>query len=188
MTKEGAVTHMADGCRTSTAELHLLPFDETDHTIVFQLMAESVGHLSCEKRVMFETVEQIVTCMSFGDKPGNSDCDSTQFHCFRTSMRSSKEHQSGGGCTNGVILRIFLCIKKRLPFRELCQKKGTAECNGCDHTCLMTRPPKLCPINMIFGGKECCQMGKHDAVNIEGASRTSCGPRSMSSKFNNVFA
>lgn len=52
----------------------------------------------------------------------------------------------------------------------------------------MTRPPKLCPMNMTFAAKKCYSMCKHTVFDIECASRTMCGPHSMSSKFTIVFA
>jgi hypothetical protein len=53
-------------------------------------------------------------------------------------------------------------------------------------TCLITKPPKLCPMNTIFGGRV---FYHHQLRTPSNRPRhTSCGLLSISSKFNSVFA
>jgi hypothetical protein len=77
---------MAKGGWTMTSQLHFLPFDKADDTIVLKLMAESICHLTGKKRVMFQAIEKIITGMTLGYKTGDTRCNLSQLDGFGTAV------------------------------------------------------------------------------------------------------
>lgn len=105
---------MANRSRSSTAQEDLFPFHETDHAIVLQLVRESACHLAGEERVVLQTIEQIITGVSFGDEPSHLCCDLAELDTFGTSMWTTKEDQTRCVVADRVVLGVFVCVEQGL--------------------------------------------------------------------------
>lgn len=83
---------MAKRRRADATYLHFLALDKADNTIVLQLVAKPVGHLSRKERVMFQTVQEIIAGVSLRDESCNSSSNLTQLDGLCTTVRSAEEN------------------------------------------------------------------------------------------------
>ena len=62
---------MTNRSRACPSQENLLSLDETDHSVVFQLVAESATHLSSEQGVVLQAIEKVVAGMALGYELGD---------------------------------------------------------------------------------------------------------------------
>ena len=105
---------MAHRCRPGTSQEDLLAFHKAHHPIILELVREPAGHLPGEERVVLQTIEEIVTRVALGDKPGHFRGDLAQLDAFGAAMRTAKEDQTTGIVANGRVLGVFVGIQQSL--------------------------------------------------------------------------
>lgn len=107
-------TYMADGRRPCAPDQHFFPLHETHDPVVLQLVTETAGHLSCEERIVLETIQQLITRMALRYEASDRGSDLTDFNTFGATVRSPKEHQPAGCQPDSGIFGIFMCIEQGL--------------------------------------------------------------------------
>lgn len=112
--QQGEDAYMADGRRACASNQHLLTLHETHDPIVLQLVTETAGHLPREKRIVLETIQQLVTCMSFRYETSDLGSNLAHFNPFGATMGSPKEDEPAGGQSDSRILGILMRIEQSL--------------------------------------------------------------------------
>jgi hypothetical protein len=81
-------------------------------------VTETAGHLPREERIVLETIQQLITRMSFRYEARDLGGDLADFNTFSAAMGSPKEDESARRQPDSRILRILMRIEQSLSHQS----------------------------------------------------------------------